>query len=79
MAAVGMQAPERVMTETAFDETANVADTPNPGSPKARDAGCRCPRMDNANGAGIGCLGDRFGWVMVADCPLHGFDAEDGE
>ena len=77
MAAVGMQAPERVMTETDFDAAARVADTPNPGSPEARDAGCRCPRMDNANGAGIGCLGDRFGWVISGDCPLHGF--EDGE
>lgn len=74
---MGMQTPERVMTETDFDANATVADTPNPGSPEALANGCRCPRMDNANGAGIGCLGDRFGCVMVADCPLHGF--EDGD
>ncbi len=44
---------------------------PNPGSKQAIKVGCNCPTMDNANGEGIGALGDEF-WI-TGDCLLHGF------
>lgn len=42
----------------------------NPGSPEAIDAGCTCPRMDNANGRGIPT---RYGTLFyyASNCPLH--------
>lgn len=43
----------------------------NPGDPKAIDAGCQCPILDNAHGRGRGGDGFRFGWVVNYDCPLH--------
>lgn len=46
--------------------------TPNPGSPEAKTAGCTCPVLDNAHGAGLGGDGASFGWVIFTDCPLHG-------
>jgi len=47
--------------------------TPNPGSIEAIDQGCKCPRMDNHWGAGIGKdeNGEPLFWIN-ADCPLHG-------
>lgn len=42
----------------------------NPGSAEAIEAGCTCPRMDNANGRGIpGPDGTLF--YYASDCPLH--------
>lgn len=41
-----------------------------PGSNEALDAGCICPVLDNAHGAGYLGLGKV--WVMRTDCPLHG-------
>lgn len=38
-----------------------------PGSDAAVDAGCTCPIMDNARGAG---LPDRLFWFS-GDCPVH--------
>ena len=43
---------------------------PNPGSPEAVSAGCRCPVMDNGHGRGY--IGQTGIFVMSADCPLHG-------
>lgn len=43
---------------------------PLPGSPAAQDAGCLCPVIDNARGAGYFGLGTA--WVMRLDCPIHG-------
>lgn len=43
-----------------------------PGSDKAKDQGCLCPRMDNEYGKGRGGCGAKFGWIMVETCPLHG-------
>lgn len=40
----------------------------NPGSPKAIANGCICPRMDNANGKGLG--EGRF-WISK-NCNQHG-------
>ncbi len=49
-------------------------DTPklNPGSNEALAAGCRCPVLDNSHGLGVVGLGDKFGWVVNSDCPMHG-------
>ena len=41
-----------------------------PGSNEAIDAGCTCPVIDNAHGAGYLGLGKV--WVMRIDCPIHG-------
>ena len=46
--------------------------TPNPGSDAAIKQGCTCPVLDNGHGKGVGGDGDKFGWWMSADCPLHG-------
>ena len=51
-----------------------MADTPPPGSPEAVALGCRCPVLDNAHGRGHFGDGERFGWWVIADCPLHGGD-----
>jgi len=46
--------------------------TPRPGSPAAVQRGCTCPRMDNSHGAGIAGDGDKLGWLITGNCPLHG-------
>ena len=44
---------------------------PYPGSREARDAGCRCPIIDNAHGRGYMCDNhERF--VVNDNCPIHG-------
>lgn len=48
---------------------------PAPGSPEAVAQGCTCPVMDNGHGRGLFGDGERFGWVMSWDCPLHGTEA----
>lgn len=46
-----------------------------PGAPRAVDAGCICPRMDNAHGVGyLGGVKDEQGktvYVIRDGCPLH--------
>jgi hypothetical protein len=42
-----------------------------PGSPDAIAAGCKCPRIDNGHGRGIYGDGNRFGWWINGDCPIH--------
>lgn len=48
---------------------------PAPGSSAARDAGCRCPVLDNSHGLGyLGGVKDKDGetiFVVNAECPLH--------
>lgn len=51
-------------------------DTRSPGSKEAIDAGCLCPRMDNEYGKGYHGNGEKFGFVVNYDCPLHGLDDE---
>lgn len=41
-----------------------------PGSDEAIQAGCNCPVLDNAHGAGYLGLGKV--WVMRTDCKIHG-------
>ena len=50
---------------------------PNPCSLEARAQGCNCPVIDNNRDAGLGCDGEKFGWVMRLDCPLHGDKAKE--
>ena len=46
--------------------------TPPPGSDKALSHGCRCPVLDNEHGKGLGGDGEKYGWCINQDCPLHG-------
>lgn len=46
-----------------------MSDQPNPGSPEAREAGCRCPVMDNNHGKWAPWPPD--GWYIVEGCPVH--------
>lgn len=52
---------------------------PNPGSREAKEAGCRCPSLDNARGRGV--FTDEKGvpqfWITDG-CPLHGKGRSDG-
>lgn len=50
---------------------------PNPGSREAKAQGCNCPVIDNHHGRGWGGDGEKFGWVMRLDCPLHGAKARE--
>lgn len=45
---------------------------PNPGSAEARARGCTCAVIDNHYGRGRYGDGERYGWFMSGDCPLHG-------
>jgi len=45
---------------------------PLPGSNEAIDAGCTCPVLDNGHGRGYLGNGEKYGWVLSEDCPLHG-------
>lgn len=55
-----------------------MTDTPPPGSDAAHDAGCLCPRMDNAGGRGyMGGARDEHGnvaYVIDLGCPMHAPD-----
>lgn len=44
--------------------------SPNPGSAEAREAGCKCPVIDNNYGEWAPAPPD--GWWINAGCPLHG-------
>ena len=51
---------------------------PNPGSPEAIKQGCKCPRMDNANGRGAwGSQGEDAIFWIAPSCPLHGHGVPD--
>ncbi|MDR0250780.1 MAG: hypothetical protein LBI35_05690 [Burkholderiales bacterium] len=54
--------------ESAMDETKK----PTPGSNEAVEAGCTCAIFDNHYGRGYGGDGEKFGWIMNENCPLHG-------
>lgn len=49
----------------------------NPGSPEAIEAGCLCPRMDNANGRGIPQPDGSVAHWINEHCPLHRVPAWD--
>jgi hypothetical protein len=60
-----------------------MASKPNPGSPEAVAAGCKCPVLDNSHGKGA------FGGMLVIDgepafyiagnCPMHPLPDEEDE
>lgn len=45
---------------------------PNPGSVEALKQNCRCAVLDNGYGKGHLGDGDKYGWWVSEDCPLHG-------
>lgn len=47
---------------------------PNPGSPEAKEQGCKCPVMDNWRGSDE--IGRIRGFVVREDCPMHGFETK---
>lgn len=49
---------------------------PAPGSNAAIDAGCICPVLDNAHGAGFPVRGETSWWITEG-CPLHAASASD--
>lgn len=56
--------------EMSHNETSAMK-IPKPGSAEAKALGCTCPITDNGHGAGRGGNGERFGWWISGDCPLH--------
>ena len=54
--------------------TSEIFRTHPPGSDKAHEAGCICPRMDNSYGRGL--YRDRITnepvFVFTEECPIHG-------
>lgn len=46
--------------------------TLNPGSKEAGEQGCTCPVVDNGRGFGLFGDGEKYGWVVSGECPLHG-------
>jgi hypothetical protein len=50
----------------------------NPGSKEARKSGCTCPVIDNAYGKGVFCDGEKNGWWINGNCPIHG-QKEEGQ
>ena len=57
--------------------SAEIMTTPNPGSDTAAAQGCTCPVLDNCHGRGVGGNGEKFGWWITTDCPLHGKKEEE--
>lgn len=43
----------------------------NPESQDAIANGCTCPILDNAHGRGHLGDGDKYGWWMDVNCPIH--------
>ena len=47
-------------------------DNNTPGSKEATAKGCTCPVMDNAHGRGHLGDGEKYGFWIDENCPLHG-------
>ena len=47
-------------------------DKPYPGSAEALKNGCKCAVMDNGYGKGYLGDGEKYGWWVSGDCPIHG-------
>lgn len=43
-----------------------------PGAPRAKDAGCLCPVIDNRYGHGYGMSANGPLYVIHEGCPMHG-------
>ena len=48
-----------------------MSNKPNPGSKEAQVLGCVCPVLDNSYGIGYLGNGEKFGFVINENCPLH--------
>lgn len=57
-----------------LDAVVMKSNTSNPGSKEALALGCACSVLDNCRGRGIFGEGEKFGWIMNGNCPLHGDD-----
>ena len=67
-----MNKKQKEKLQKAVDKMLNVYY--NPGSLEAEQHGCTCPVFDNGHGAGY--MGQEGIFVMVEDCPLHGYFGE---
>lgn len=47
------------------------AQKPKPGTEAAKQIGCTCPVMDNSYGRGRYGDGDKYGWWISGNCPIH--------
>ena len=56
-----------------------MTEPPHPGTEDAHAKGCTCPIIDNHYGKGRGGDGERYGWYMMGNCPLHSPAAEPGD
>ncbi len=52
---------------------------PNPGSPEAVKAGCKCPISDNHYGQGIPNKNGAPLFWYSGDCPIHKIEEEEEE
>ena len=65
------------------DQVKDPGTISNPGSIDAKKLGCLCPVMDNNHGkwppfpAGTAWGGDKGGWYVAGDCPVHAVAAAD--
>lgn len=58
-------------------ETEETKEVLPPGSEEAIRAGCQCPVLDNGHGRGYLGDGQKFGWWINDDCPMHGTKAKE--
>ena len=49
---------------------------PNPGTMTALLRGCTCSTKANEYGLGIHGDGEKHGWAVNEDCPVHGSGSE---
>lgn len=45
---------------------------PKPGTKQASELGCTCAVTDNHHGLGAYGDGNKYGWWISENCPLHG-------
>ena len=53
--------------------TSGTAD-PKPGTRQASELDCTCPVLDNGHGRGYMGDGERYGFVVQENCPLHAIE-----
>ena len=46
-----------------------------PGAPRAKEAGCLCPVVDNRYGHGYGMSANGPVYVIHEGCPMHGSES----
>lgn len=66
-------APTKAGSELSGELGAALYPDGSPGSPEAKEKGCKCPVLDNGHGRGSGMTDDEgkpMFWIVVG-CPLH--------